>query len=136
MVTRKRTGQVAWNGRNSYTYGSTAYKEAESIPLRRVYPTRETDTVRKKVNKRARQVALLAGLVLSLIFVNVALSELYFAKCSALVQLKGMEAQCLDQSETLQIDVERLHNPQRIAEIAEKKLGMSTARSNIYVRNP
>lgn len=135
MVTRKKPNRAAWDIKSSYTYGSAAYEEEESVPENRTRPVKKTGKIRKKTNKRARQVALLAGLVLLLVFVNVALSELYFVKCSSLVQLKGTEAQCLDEYETLQIDVERLRNPQRIAEIAEKKLGMSTARSNIYVRN-
>ena len=40
----------------------------------------------------------------------------------------------MDENETLKIDVERLRSPERITSIAEKKLGMQTARSNIYVR--
>lgn len=77
---------------------------------------------------------IFAGLVLLLVFVNVALSELYFTRCQALVQLKGVEAQELDENETLKIDVERLRSPERITSIATNKLGMQTARSNIYVR--
>lgn len=65
---------------------------------------------------------------------NVALSELYFVRAQALVKLKNLEAQALDENETLKIDVERLRSPERITSIAEKKLGMQTARSNIYVR--
>ncbi|WP_276692776.1 cell division protein FtsL [Acidaminococcus massiliensis] len=81
-----------------------------------------------------RRVAFLVCLVLSLIFVNIALSALYYTRSQALVQLKSEEAKCLDENETLKIDVERLRSPERITSIAEKKLGMQTARSNIYVR--
>jgi cell division protein FtsL len=34
----------------------------------------------------------------------------------------------------LRIQVEELKGPERITSIAEKKLGMSVARSNIYVK--
>jgi len=66
--------------------------------------------------------------------VNIVLNKLYFTHSQALIQLKSEEAKCLDENETLKIDVERLRSPERITSIAEKKLGMKTARSNIYVR--
>ena len=62
------------------------------------------------------------------------LSEMYVTKTSDLIQLKQEEADLLDENETLKMDVERLRSPERIAGIASKKSGLSTARSNIYVR--
>ena len=104
----------------------------------RPFPSPETGGETKKICRREKYCAA-SGCIfclfgISLIFVNVALSELYFVRAQALVKLKNLEAQALDENETLKIDVERLRSPERITSIAEKKLGMQTARSNIYVR--
>jgi len=65
---------------------------------------------------------------------SVMLSEVYVSKTSALVNMKHEEQQLLTKNEALKIDVDRLSNPARIAGLATTKLGMSTARSNIYVQ--
>ncbi len=135
MVNRNTGRPMVWPSHRYYTEGSAAVQEEETLD-----PSRERQ--RKAAPKKAavrknivlRRVAFFACLVLSLVFVNVALSELYFTRSQALVKLKGVEAQQLDENETLKIDVERLRSPERITSIATKKLGMQTARSNIYVR--
>jgi len=65
---------------------------------------------------------------------SVMLSEAYVCKTSALVNMKYEEEQLLTKNEALKIDVDRLSNPARITGLATVKLGMSTARSNIYVQ--
>lgn len=137
MDTRKNSRPMEWPSQKYYTYGSAAVQEEEtpapSRPRQRQQTSKPKKTV-KKENIVLRRVAFYACLVLSLIFVNVALSQLFFARSDDLVKLKAVEAQCLDENETLKIDVERLRSPERITSIAEKKLGMQTVRSNIYVR--
>lgn len=134
MVTRKYSRPVEWPSHHPYSYGSTAVQE-EVIPGhdRPSRPVRPKKAVRGQ-NIQLRRVAFLVCLVLSLVFVNIVLNKLYFTHSQALIQLKSEEAKCLDENETLKIDVERLRSPERITSIAEKKLGMKTARSNIYVR--
>ena len=135
MVTRKNGRPPMWTSQKYYTYGSAAIQEEETpVPSRPRKPVAKPKKSAKGKNIVLRRVAFFACLVLSLIFVNVALSELYFVRAQALVKLKNLEAQALDENETLKIDVERLRSPERITSIAEKKLGMQTARSNIYVR--
>lgn len=136
MVNRKTGRPVVWPSQKKYyTYGSAALEEEEvPSPSRRRQRTAAPKKAAKRKNIVVQRVAFFAGLVLLLVFVNVALSELYFTRCQALVQLKGVEAQELDENETLKIDVERLRSPERITSIATNKLGMQTARSNIYVR--
>ncbi|XOQ51529.1 MAG: Septum formation initiator [Acidaminococcus timonensis] len=135
MVNRKTGRPMVWPSHRYYTEGSAAVQEEEAPAPSR---TRQRKVAPKKAVVRKnivlRRVAFFAGLVLSLAFVNVALSELYFTRSQALVKLKSVEAQQLDENETLKIDVERLRSPERITSIATKKLGMQTARSNIYVR--
>lgn len=134
MVTRKSSRPMEWPFHHPYSYGSAAVQE-EPVPGhdRPSRPVRPKKAV-KEQNIVLRRVAFLVCLVLSLVFMNIALSALYYTRSQALVQLKSEEAKCLDENETLKIDVERLRSPERITSIAEKKLGMQTARSNIYVR--
>jgi cell division protein FtsL len=65
---------------------------------------------------------------------SVMLSEAYVTKTNALVHMKHAEEQLLTKNEALKIDVDRLSNPTRITGLATTELGMSTARSNIYVQ--
>ena len=66
-------------------------------------------------------------------FGNVVLSECYVARTNALVQLKKQEAILVGENQTLKIDVDKLKSPERITQLASSKLGLSTARSNIYM---
>ena len=133
MVIRKNTRRVQWQTHTNYTYGSTAYQEEE---------IREREPLQPKVVKKQqnntiiirRQVVFLALLGVLCYLGNVVLSEQYVVKSNALSRLKRQEAEYLDHNEALKIDVERLRSPERITGIAKKELGLSTARSNIYVR--
>ena len=130
MYTRKNSRHELWSKDISYNYGSAAVQEepetTEEEPSEK-NKQRETKILR-------RQVVFLFLLGVLCYFGNVVLSQQYIVKSNELVQLKKVEAECLDENETLKIDVERLKSPERITSIASKELGMSTARSNIYVR--
>lgn len=133
MYTKKNTRRVMWQSHTTYTYGSAAYQEEEI----RVQQPQQPKAVKKQqydAKIMRRQVVFVALLGVLFYFGNVALSEHYVVKSNALIQLKKQEAECLDRNEALKIDVERLRSPERITGIATKELGMSTARSNIYVR--
>lgn len=51
-----------------------------------------------------------------------------------LLSLKEREVQLINKNNELRIEVEQLKGPERIIGIAESQLGMSVARSNIYVQ--
>ena len=51
-----------------------------------------------------------------------------------LVSLQQQEAQLITKNNELKIEVEQLKGPERIIGLAEQYLGMSVARSNIYVK--
>jgi cell division protein FtsL len=132
MYSGRRDWRAAprWPSHTAYNYGSEALQEAP-----------EEEIVRRKLKKEKanlksvrRLVVFMAALVIICYFGGVALSEMYVTKTSDLIQLKQEEADLLDENETLKMDVERLRSPERIAGIASKKSGLSTARSNIYVR--
>jgi cell division protein FtsL len=53
---------------------------------------------------------------------------------ATLINLQQQEAQLIMKNSELKIEVEKLKEPERITQIAEKQLGMSVARSNIYVK--
>lgn len=133
MYTKRNTRRVPWHSHTAYTYGSAAYQEEEIRERQQKQPV-NTKKQEKDAEILRHQVVLLAVLGVLFYFGNVALSENYITKSNALIQLKKQEAECLDRNEALKIDVERLRSPERITSIAKKELGMTTARSNIYVR--
>ena len=51
-----------------------------------------------------------------------------------LIRLQTQEARLIAKNSELKIEVDQLKGPERITSIAEKKLGMQVARSNIYVK--
>lgn len=133
METRRYPRRVSWRTQNMYTYGSAAYQE-EEIHEHRVQQSENIEKQQKDMIIVRRRVVFLALLGVLFYFGNVALSEHYVVQSNALTQLKRQEAKYLDENEALKIDVEKLRSPDRITGIAKKELGMSTARSNIYVK--
>lgn len=67
-------------------------------------------------------------------FAMVLRSEAMVQCSNELVSLQKQEAQLINQNNELRIEVEQLKAPERIIGLAEQRLGMSVARSNIYVR--
>lgn len=106
----------------------------------RLYDYKEYQPKKVQPQQKERNYAVLRHQVLFLLvvgiccyFMNVVLSESYIAKTNALVQLKREEATLLGTNQSLKIDVDKLKSPERITELASSKLGLSTARSNIYM---
>lgn len=61
-------------------------------------------------------------------------SEAYASIGHQLVTMKQEEKLLRSKNEELKIEVEELKGPTRIIRLAEQRLGMSVARSNIYVQ--
>lgn len=75
------------------------------------------------------------GIVLVTYFIVVVRSESMVVYGNQLVQLQKQEAQLISKNNELKIEVEQLKGPERIIGLAEQRLGMSVARSNIYVKS-
>ena len=104
-------------------YDNYAWEEIEyERPVERVRKVRKVDY--KLVRRRA---AVLVLLVMVAYFAAVARSE-------SLVALKQQEATLLLKNSEIKIEVEQLKGPERVTSIAEKQLGMTVARNNIYVK--
>jgi cell division protein FtsL len=133
MSSRSRV--EAWRVHTSYNYGATAVQEAPEISVPQHRPAVRTihRTQPSGLGAAAIRFALTLGVVLSLCAVNTMLARAYVKTSNHLIRLKKQEARLLDENETLKIDVSRLKSPDRIADIASKKLGLSTAKNNIYV---
>ncbi len=78
---------------------------------------------------------LFALLVLSTYMASVVLSEVMVTSGSQLVSMRREETTLINQNNKLKIEVEQLKGPERIIGLAEQNLGMSVARSNIYLKS-
>lgn len=111
-------------------YDNYAWEEIEyQQPVKRVRKVRKIDY--KLVRRR---VAVLVLLVMAVYFAAVARSESLVRTSDNLVALKQQEASLLLKNSEIKIEVEQLKGPERITSIAEKQLGMTVARNNIYVK--
>lgn len=80
------------------------------------------------------RIFLVALTVLATYLVTVVRSEAMVQYGSQLVSLQQQEAQLISKNNELKIEVEQLKGPERIIGLAEQRLGMSVARSNIYLK--
>lgn len=111
----------------AYSYDNLARKE----PPKRFVPQEKVDA--KKLQILRYQIIIVCVVGALCYFGHVALSEFYVVRTNVLVNLKKQEETLLEQNQALKIEVDRLKSPARITGLASSKLGMSTARSNIYV---
>ncbi|MCD7874792.1 MAG: hypothetical protein LUH17_07535 [Acidaminococcaceae bacterium] len=111
-------------------YDNYAWEEIEyERSVERVRKVRKVDY--RLVRRRA---AVLVLLVMAVYFTAVARSESLVRTGDALVALKQQEETLLLKNSEMKIEVEQLKGPERITSIAEKQLGMTVARNNIYVK--
>lgn len=81
------------------------------------------------------RIFMLLGIVLVTYLVVVVRSHSMAVYGGQLVELQKQEAQLIAKNNDLRIEVEQLKGPERIIGLAEQRLGMSVARSNIYVKS-
>lgn len=104
------------------------------------YEQPQVDTRVKRVpaanSNRAfmNKVYLIAFIIVATYLFSVVRSWTIVSAGNELVSLKQQEVQLINKNNELKIEVEELKGPERIRSIAEKQLGMSVARSNIYVK--
>lgn len=113
-------------------YDNYAWEEQQQTEVSQ--PVRQ-----KKINtdpyRRLRfRVMLVAAVILGTYLLTVFRSEAMVQYGSQLVGLRQQEARLIEKNNELKIEVEQLKGPERIIGLAEQRLGMSVARSNIYVK--
>jgi len=80
------------------------------------------------------RVFVVVAVVLAAYAFTVYRSEVLVQRGAELSSLQKQEQELTMKNNELKIAVEKLKDPERITGIAEKQLGMSIARSNIYVK--
>ena len=113
-------------------YDSYAWEEQqhEEVQQPRQQKKVNTDPYRQLRNRfMIFAVAILATYLLSVVS-----SEAMVHYGSHLVSMRKLETQLINKNNELKIEVEQLKGPERIIGLAEQHLGMSVARSNIYVQ--
>lgn len=111
-------------------YDNYAWQEPEELqqPERR---QRHKPDMRRVLRNRIFLVALV---VLATYLVTVVRSEAMVQYGKQLMELQNDEKKLISQNNELKIEVEQLKGPERIIGLAEQRLGMSVARSNIYLK--
>lgn len=105
-----------------------AQNEEFRQPLQR--PVKKPDYRRLWRNR----ITIFAIIVISTYLAVVVRSEAMLQLGNQLVTMQQQEAQLINKNNELKIEVEQLKGPERIIGLAEQQLGMSVARSNIYVQ--
>lgn len=81
-----------------------------------------------------RRVIVLAATILATYMYSVWRSADVVHYGNEIIALQRQEVQLINKNNELKIEVEQLKGPGRIIRFAERELGMSVARSNIYVK--
>ena len=113
-------------------YDSYAWEEQqhEEVQQPRQQKKVNTDPYRQLRNR----FMIFAVAILATYLLSVVRSEAMVHYGSQLVSLRKLETQLINKNNELKIEVEKLKGPERIIGLAEQHLGMSVARSNIYVQ--
>ena len=113
-------------------YDSYAWEEQqhEEVQQPRQQKKVNTDPYRQLRNR----FMIFAVAILATYLLSVVRSEAMVHYGSQLVSLRKLETQLINKNNELKIEVEQLKGPERIIGLAEQHLGMSVARSNIYVK--
>lgn len=106
------------------------YQQYQEAPQLRQQEKVNTDPYRGLRNR----FMFFAVVVLATYLLSVVRSEAMVTYGSELVSLRKQETMLINKNNELKIEVEQLKGPERIIGLAEQHLGMSVARSNIYVK--
>ena len=113
-------------------YDSAVWQE-EQYTIEEVQVKQQVKQVDSSKFLRRRCLTIVA-MVLATYMVTVWRSSDLVQYRSDLLGLQRQEIQLVNKNNELKIEVEQLKGPERIISFAEKELGMSVARSNIYVQ--
>lgn len=104
--------------------------EEQAVPRRR----KAKSAAVAKSKARLNRIILLGTVLLATYLAAVVRSEAMVAQGHQLLSLRKQETELAARNSELRIELERLRGPERIISLAEERLGMSVARSNIYVK--
>lgn len=108
-----------------------AYELEEQVVPRR----RKAQSAAGARNKAyLNRIILLGSILLATYLAAVVRSEAAVFQGHQLLSLRKQETELAARNSELKIELERLRGPERIISLAEERLGMSVARSNIYVK--
>lgn len=113
-------------------YDNYAWEEQQQTEVSQ--PVRRTQINTDPYRRLRSRLMIFAAVVLGTYLLTVFRSEAMVQYGNQLVSLQQQEAQLIDKNNELKIEVEQLKGPERIIGLAEQRLGMSVARSNIYVK--
>ncbi|MCD7975253.1 MAG: cell division protein FtsL [Phascolarctobacterium sp.] len=117
----------------NYDYVCEEYRYKKDVWLKKERENARCMTEDIHRTLRHRILALIAVIMVGYFFAVVR-SESMVRYGHELVSLKQQEEQLINKNSELKIEAEQLKGPERIIGIAEKNLGMSVARSNIYIK--
>lgn len=120
MLARK-LDNAAWEVEQQYTIEEVQVRQPQQ---------KKADT--HKVWRR--RVIVLAATILATYMYSVWRSADVVHYGNEIIALQRQEVQLINKNNELKIEVEQLKGPGRIIRFAERELGMSVARSNIYVK--
>ncbi len=95
---------------------------------------RQAHMANRALQRNRKFIYVLLGMFMLTYLFTVIRSETLVQNGNQLLSLKMQETQLINKNNELKIEVERLKGPERIIGIAQKQLGMSVARNNIYVK--
>lgn len=104
--------------------------QTEERPRRRPSPRSQ-----RQNHAALRHAIIVAVMLLSAYMAFVWRSEAVIENGRRLIDMEQQEQQLIARNNELKIEVEQLRGPERIIGLAEQQLGMSVARSNIYVKS-
>ena len=113
---------------------NAAYEVEQQYTIEEVQP-RQQQPKKTDTNKvwRRRVIALMATFLATYMY-SVWRSADVVHYGNEIIALQRQEVHLINKNNELKIEVEQLKGPGRIIRFAEKNLGMSVARSNIYVK--
>ena len=114
---------------------NAAYEVEQQYTIEEVQP-RQQQPKKTDTNKvwRRRVIALMATFLATYMY-SVWRSADVVHYGNEIIALQRQEVHLINKNNELKIEVEQLKGPGRIIRFAEKELGMSVARSNIYVKS-
>ena len=115
-------------------YDNYAWQEQPAEQYEAPQPVRRRRRKPDKMKLIRNGLFKIMAVVIVAYFAMVLRSEAMVQCSNELVSLQQEEAQLINENNELRIEVEQLKGPERIIGLAEQRLGMSVARSNIYVK--
>lgn len=115
-------------------YDNYAWEERWQLEQAQQEAERKNREEAKRCRVMRRRVLCVVGIILAAYFTTVVRSEAMVQHGNTLVSLRHQESQLITKNNELKIEVEQLKGPDRIIGLAEQRLGMSVARSNIYLK--